>query len=260
MLILKLALFVVLSDVFPSFALEECGDGYMCAMCDSGYGCAPVSGGACVCCSAGQPTQYCKESNGSTLPACPANGAPGSGCIRALHEAQREKVSFEEECGDGYTCVVKGAYGCAKIPATSDSPLVCCSVGQSKDDCTQASQNGTVLPYCPSGGATGEGCLREPQKHKKESADLDEQRAPESDETLLEECGPGYTCEATKYAYGCAKMPVSAGNFTLVCCTGGQPEKLCAMSSKTGNLPYCPAGGATGGGCLRLRGRGAGTR
>mmetsp|Transcript_35150 Transcript_35150/g.100640 ORF Transcript_35150/g.100640 Transcript_35150/m.100640 type:complete len:197 (-) Transcript_35150:50-640(-) len=66
-----------------------------------------------------------------------------------------------------------------------------------------------------------------------------------------EDCGPGFTCVAG-FAYGCAPINDSAN---IVCCSDGQQglsgiSKWCNDEDPT-KLPFCPARGATGGGCIR---------
>ena len=68
----------------------------------------------------------------------------------------------EEECGPYFTCTANAVYGCA--PLTNHSNMVCCSDGQQGlkgvdkycDD-----TDPTKLPFCPGGGATGAGCVRD---------------------------------------------------------------------------------------------------
>ena len=94
-------------------------------------------------------------------------------------DTDRMEVSFnesslnsvnEEECGDGYTCGHDGgAYGCGKISAPPGSPMVCCSTGQSVKDCDSTSSPIHPLPFCPFGGATGEGCVRGTERKTKET-------------------------------------------------------------------------------------------
>lgn len=150
-----------------------------------------------------------------------------------------------EECGDGYYCTHVGAYGCAKLPMSQGNPMVCCSIGERLVDCTQAG-GGKPLPYCPAGGATGTGCSRYMNAATRRDGHLSERQT-----TLTEECGDGYACTMNGRTYGCAAEPLTV-NSTLVCCSAGQPEYFCKEASQTSTpLPYCPAGGATGGGCVR---------
>ena len=248
---------------------EECGDGYTCTYdseCNA-YGCAPITNiSSIVCCSAGQQSvgkesnNCCDEDSGSKyfkekLPYCPANGATGEGCVRKTDVT-------EEECGDGFTCIIDdriNTYGCAPISNTSSA--ACCSAAMS-DICNQPGEEcgkwcvdcsdqepcplkpGQV-PYCPGNGATGDGCIRILNN-------------------MEEECGDGFTCSHDdSHGYGCAPLHDTAH---LVCCSDGQgcdepgqecgkwcvdcsPPTTCHL--KPGQLPYCPANGATGGGCVR---------
>ena len=169
----------------------------------------------------------------------------------------------EEECGDGFTCIIDeriNAYGCASITSNTSS-AVCCSAGMS-DICNQPGEEcgkwcvdcsgqdpcplkpGQV-PYCPGNGATGDGCIRI----------LDD---------MDEECGDGFTCSHDdSHGYGCAPLH---DTMHLVCCSQGQgcdePGQECgkwcvdcststSCHLKPGQLPYCPANGATGAGCVR---------
>jgi len=69
--------------------------------------------------------------------------------------------SFEEECGPGFTCVARDQYGCAPISNASD--MVCCSAAQRSlpgIDRYCSDSDKSKLPFCPAGGATGDGCLR----------------------------------------------------------------------------------------------------
>ena len=245
---------------------EECGDGYTCTYdseCNA-YGCAPIGNGSkIVCCSVGQEADkncctvgFDGTSLKKKLPFCPANGASGEGCVREVN-------TKEEECGDGFTCIIDNridAYGCAPISNTSSA--VCCSA-EMMDICTKpgeecgkwcvdcSHQDPCILkpgqvPYCPGNGATGEGCVR-------------------MFESMDEECGDGFRCSHDdRHFYGCAPI----NNMTnMVCCSQGQgceepgqecgkwcvdcsPHEPCDL--KPGQLPYCPANGATGGGCVRL--------
>lgn len=263
------------------FALgeEECGDNYTCAICalTNGYGCAPISGGACVCCSAGQPKAACEAAgNGShVLPTCPAGGATGEGCVRTKRlpseefpsgqqfrqrqssgQEARHEQAFEEECGDNFTCAWchQSAYGCAPI---SGGACVCCSAGQSEADCAAAGNGSHALPTCPAGGATGEGCVRADLPPSKRLSSEQQLRKEDSGAHKLrqgvfdEECGDGYMCVHIG-AYGCAKEPITQ-HSQMVCCSTGQPKTDCDHTGVNGSasLPYCPAGGATGEGCVR---------
>ena len=244
---------------------EECGDGFTCTYdseCNA-YGCAAIGNETkIVCCSVGQEADKncCTEDPGSIsfkkkLPFCPANGASGEGCVRDLNEK-------EEECGDGFTCIIDNridAYGCASISNTSNA--VCCSAGmidickQPGEECGKwcvdcSHQDPCVLrpgqvPYCPGNGATGDGCIR-------------------MLESMDEECGDGFRCtHDDHHFYGCAPI----NNMTnMVCCSQGQgceePGQECGKwcvdctppdcDLKPGQLPYCPANGATGSGCVRM--------
>ena len=187
--LIKCVSLILLALVSFSLADDECGDGYSCAFCGSGYGCAKDNVGVgecnCVCCSAGQSAADCKISGNAsagTLPFCPAGGATKQGCIRLVgglrpvrsqrksHKSEQnslvdERVTFDEECGDGYTCTYQDAYGCAKLPVTKNSTMVCCSAGQGGTACADASKHaGRNIPICPAGGATGEGCVREAEE------------------------------------------------------------------------------------------------
>ena len=246
---------------------EECGDGYTCTYdsdCNA-YGCAPIANiSNTVCCSAGQGTDNncCGEGPvpkyfNKKLPFCPANGASGEGCVREANEK-------EEECGDGFTCIIDNrinAYGCAPISNTSNA--VCCSAGMIEictkpgEECGKwcvdcSHQDPCILkpgqvPYCPGGGATGDGCIR-------------------MLENMDEECGDGFRCtHDDHHFYGCAPID----NITnMVCCSQGQgceePGQECGKwcvdcslpgpcNLKPGQLPYCPANGATEAGCVRMK-------
>jgi len=101
------------------------------------------------------------------------------------------------------------------------------------------------VPYCPGNGATGDGCIR-------------------MLESIDEECGDGFRCtHDDHHFYGCAPI----NNMTnMVCCSQGQgceePGQECGKwcvnctppdcDLKPGQLPYCPANGATGSGCVRM--------
>jgi len=66
-----------------------------------------------------------------------------------------------------------------------------------------------------------------------------------------EECGPGYTC-VFGCVYGCAPINDTA---RMVCCSEGQQglsgtSKCCSDEDPT-KLPFCPARGARGSGCVR---------
>ena len=76
--------------------------------------------------------------------------------------------------------------------------------------------------------------------------------------TQEEECGAGYTCTVDRRPrvgggeYGCAPIDNVS---TFVCCSAAQQdlpgiEKWCSDTDRT-KVPFCPAGGASGGGCLR---------
>ena len=93
--------------------------------------------------------------------------------VDSIHtkDAQFVEPSFnsvnEEECGAGYTCDHDGdAYGCSKISAPSGAPMVCCSGGQTIEQCNSTSSPLHPLPFCPSGGATGGGCIRVTERSK----------------------------------------------------------------------------------------------
>lgn len=257
----------------PSLNEEECGNGYTCtydSKCNA-YGCAPTGNASkIVCCSVGQQNQENTENNccgemlDSTnryfkqdkIPYCPANGATGEGCVRQMQKK-------EEECGDGFTCIIDSrinAYGCASTSNTSDA--VCCSAGM-RDICSQPGEEcgkwcvdcsledhcqlqPGQLPYCPGNGATGYGCVRNVN-------------------SMEEECGNGFTCvhDDRVVAYGCAPVDDLSN---MVCCSEGQaceePGQECGKwcvdcsssipcNLKPGQLPYCPAKGATGAGCVR---------
>ena len=271
---LLLAFYMLLKTDTLSLHQEGCGSGYTCIhdqLCEA-YGCAPLTNTSkMVCCSSGQkyqgkhgtnccvdcsnPEKPCHLEPGQ-LPFCPANGAPGDGCVRKLHVK-------EEECGDGYTCIIDSrinAYGCA--PLSNASNAVCCSAGMSEicnhpgEECGKwcvdcSTQDPCHLkpgqiPYCPGNGATGNGCVRK----------LDNR---------LKECGDGFTCVFDKrvVAYGCSPID---NHTNMVCCSAGQgceePGQECGKwcvdcssptpcDLQTGQLPYCPASGATGNGCVR---------
>ena len=67
----------------------------------------------------------------------------------------------------------------------------------------------------------------------------------------LEGCGEGYTCVA--WPYGCAP---TSNTSHMVCCSDGQQSeaginKYCSDRNRS-LVPFCPAGGATGRGCIRM--------
>ena len=60
-----------------------------------------------------------------------------------LAKATSHLEGREEECGDGYTCVVSDKYGYGCAPIDDPSHMVCCSAGQEWEDpypCVQGSQ------------------------------------------------------------------------------------------------------------------------
>ena len=81
-----------------------------------------------------------------------------------------------------------------------------------------------------------------------------------------EGCGSGYTCTYDQRieAYGCAPL---TNTSKMVCCSAGQqnqsPEQWCVDCSnpgkpchlEPGQLPFCPANGVTGSGCVRMSGK-----
>ena len=72
----------------------------------------------------------------------------------------RSDAGSDSECGDGFLCTFDQgieAYGCASALNASD--VVCCSQGQEAAGCSTHPQ-GAQLPFCPSNGATGTGCVR----------------------------------------------------------------------------------------------------
>lgn len=166
-------------------------------------------------------------------------------------------ATADDECGDGYSCAwCNGVYGCM---SNSDRRCVCCSQEQTEADCAKAG-NGSVLPTCPAGGATKQGCVRakrlasedhqfEHQLGKRDSAI----EGVQAEQAFGEDCGDGYSCIERRLAYGCAKEPITPDS-QMVCCSTGDSKAECATASN-GNvsLPFCPAGGATGPGCLRKR-------
>lgn len=65
-----------------------------------------------------------------------------------------------EGCGEGFMCVA-WPYGCA--PANNESHMVCCSAAQQGEPgideyCSNTDKN--KVPFCPAGGAKGQGCVR----------------------------------------------------------------------------------------------------
>ena len=87
---------------------------------------------------------------------------------RVIHKNFDKSVNstLEEECGPGYTCSSDGPYGCQRIGAPRGTPMVCCSLDQTVEQCDTSSSPIHPLPFCPFGGATGGGCIRGP-KHEK---------------------------------------------------------------------------------------------
>ena len=58
-------------------------------------------------------------------------------------KAKGHSEGKEEECGDGYTCVVSDKYGYGCAPIDDPSHMVCCSAGQEWEDpypCVQGSR------------------------------------------------------------------------------------------------------------------------
>ena len=49
-------------------------------------------------------------------------------------KAKGHSEGKEEECGDGYTCVVSDKYGYGCAPIDDPSHMVCCSAGQEWED------------------------------------------------------------------------------------------------------------------------------
>ena len=183
-------------------------------------------------------------------------------CLSLLCATEQYGYSpFEEGCGDGYTCSIDDVhgYGCEAI--SNSTGLVCCSAGQPQSKwCVDCSDTNSTkppcnlqpgqLPYCPANGATGSGCVRL-ESIKQLDIVIDG-----------EECGDGYMCSHDDHhGYGCAN------STDMVCCSEGQgcdePGQECGKwcvdcsASKgpchlqAGQLPYCPANGATGPGCVR---------
>jgi len=76
---------------------------------------------------------------------------------------------------------------------------------------------------------------------------------------LEEECGDGYVCTVDDaHGYGCAP---DFNSTQMVCCSAGQPESAATACCAPGRpcdltqkLPLCPAGGASGSGCVRAAG------
>ena len=96
--------------------------------------------------------------------AAPVQGVLDVAERRLIHNAFN--ATLEEECGPGYLCSSDGPYGCQRIGAPRGTPMVCCSTGQTVEDCDTSSSPIHPLPFCPFGGATGSGCIRG-QEHGK---------------------------------------------------------------------------------------------
>ena len=96
--------------------------------------------------------------------------SPDRAAMDASFNAATVNSVNEKECGDGYTCSHDGdAYGCVKNYAPPGSPIVCCSAGQSVEACDGTSSPIHPLPFCPFGGATGGGCVRDLKRNSKDS-------------------------------------------------------------------------------------------